>query len=90
MKKTEGLTSPIDYQTLKSCPELEKMEYFVNPQGSLFRLTKGEFDFIVDMIREENPLVQEKSIDTYTKDDFLEEVYMSEGRYDQLVAVLRE
>jgi 5-methylcytosine-specific restriction protein B len=65
------------------------MEYFVNPQGSLFRLTKGEFDFIVDMIREENPLVQEKSIDTYTKDDFLEEVYMSEGRYDQLVAVLR-
>ena len=88
-EKTEGLTSPIDYQTLKACPELEKMEYFVNPQGSLFRLTKGEFDFIMDMIRDENPLAPEKTIETYTKDDFLEEVYMSEGRYDQLVAVLK-
>lgn len=88
-EKTEGLTSPIDYQTLKACPELEKMEYFVNPQGSLFKLTKGEFDFIMDMIRDENPLAPEKAIDTYTKDDFLEEVYMAEGRYDQLVAVLR-
>lgn len=31
------------------------MEYFVNQQGSLFKLTKGEFDFIMDMIRENNP-----------------------------------
>ena len=88
-EKTEGLTSPIDYQTLKACPELEKMEYFINPQGSLFRLTKGEFDFIMDMIRDENSLAPEKAIDTYSKDDFLEEVYMTEGHYDQLVAVLR-
>ena len=65
------------------------MKPFVNPRGSLFRLTKAEFDFIMDMIRDENPLAPEKAIDTYTKDDFLEEVYMTEGRYDQLVAVLR-
>ena len=43
----------------------------------------------MDMIRDENPLAPEKAIDTYTKDDFLEEVYMTEGRYDQLVAVFR-
>ena len=54
-EKVEGLSSPIDYATLKECPELEKMEYFANPQGSLFKLTKGEYDFIYDMIREENP-----------------------------------
>lgn len=30
-KKVEGLTSPIDYLTLKNCPELERMEYFSNP-----------------------------------------------------------
>lgn len=88
-EKVEGLTSPIDYATLKGCPELERMEYFQNPQGSLFKLTRGEFDFIVDLIREENPLQQESAIDTYTKDDFLEEVYMTETRYENLVAVLR-
>lgn len=88
-EKVEGLTSPIDYATLKGCPELERMEYFQNPQGSLFKLTRGEYDFIVDLIREENPLQPESSIDTYTKDDFLEEVYMTETRYENLVAVLR-
>lgn len=84
-----GLTSPIDYATLKECPELERMEYFQNPQGSLFKLTRGEYDFILDMIRDENPVVAEDSIDTYTKDDFLNEVYMTEKRYERLVAVLR-
>lgn len=85
----EGLTSPIDYVTLKECPELERMEYFQNPQGSLFKLTRGEYDFILDMIREENPVTVEASIDAYTKSDFLDEVYMTEKRYENLVAVLR-
>lgn len=88
-EKVEGLTSPIDYATLRGCPELERMEYFQNPQGSLFKLTRGEFDFILDMIREENPVAQEASIDAYTKSDFLDEVYMTEKRYENLVAVLR-
>ena len=88
-EKVEGLTSPIDYATLKGYPELERMEYFQNPQGSLFKLTRGEYDFILDMIREENPVATEASIDAYTKSDFLDEVYMTEKRYENLVAVLR-
>ena len=88
-EKVEGLTSPIDYATLRGCPELERMEYFQNPQGSLFKLTRGEYDFILDMIREENPVAPEASIDAYTKSDFLDEVYMTEKRYENLVAVLR-
>lgn len=88
-EKVEGLTSPIDYATLKECPELERMEYFQNPQGSLFRLTRGEYDFILDMIREENPVSTDAAIDAYTKSDFLDEVYMTEKRYENLVAVLR-
>jgi 5-methylcytosine-specific restriction protein B len=47
-EKTEGLTSPIDYQTLKSCPELEKMEYFVNPQGSLCMIDFDNFKQLND------------------------------------------
>lgn len=88
-EKVEGLTSPIDYATLRGCPELERMEYFQNPQGSLFKLTRGEFDFILDMIREENPISKNAAIDAYTKSDFLDEVYMTEKRYENLVAVLR-
>lgn len=88
-EKVEGLTSPIDYATLRECPELERMEYFQNPQGSLFKLTRGEFDFILDMIREENPISKDAAIDAYTKSDFLDEVYMTEKRYENLVAVLR-
>ena len=88
-EKVEGLTSPIDYATLRGCPELERMEYFQNPQGSLLKLTRGEFDFIFDLIREENPAAQEASIDAYTKSDFLDEVYMTEKRYENLVVVLR-
>lgn len=88
-EKVEGLTSPIDYADLRGCPELERMEYFQNPQGSLFKLTRGEFDFILDMIREENPISKDAAIDAYTKSDFLDEVYMTEKRYENLVAVLR-
>ncbi|HJB18671.1 MAG TPA: EVE domain-containing protein [Candidatus Bariatricus faecipullorum] len=88
-EKVEGLTSPIDYTTLKGCPELERMEYFQNPQGSLFKLTRGEYDFILDMIREENPVATETPSDSYTKKNFLSEVYMTEKRYERLVGVLR-
>lgn len=88
-EKVETLSSPIDYAVLKECPELENMEYFRNPQGSLFKLTRSEYEFILDIIREENPIVTASSSDAYTKDDFLNEVYMTEERYETLINVLR-
>ncbi len=88
-EKVEGLASPIDYQTLKSYPELEKMEYFINPNGSLFKLSKGEYDFIIDLIREDNPVQTEAGIESYTKEEFLNEVYMESQKYETLVAVLK-
>lgn len=89
-EKVEGLAAPIEYLALKECPELEKMEFFVQPNGSLFKLTKGEYDFIMDIIREENPLKQPDAIaQKYTKEDFLSKVYMTEERYDVLEALLR-
>ena len=88
-EKIEGLSSPIDYATLRDCPELEKLEYFSMQQGSLFKLTKGEYEFIIDMIREENPLKVTEKIQKYDKKAFLDEVYMTENRYDTLVAVLQ-
>ena len=90
IEKTEGLSNPVEYFDLKGAPELEKMEFFVQPNGSLFKLTKGEFDFIMDIIREGNPLKQPDVVNQkYTKEDFLSKVYMTEERYDVLEALLR-
>jgi hypothetical protein len=89
-EKIEGLPTPITYSTLKNCPELERMEFFGNPQGSLFKLTKGEYEFIIDLIREENPLKPlAETMEKYAKEDFLNEVYMTEEKYDRLTSVLR-
>ncbi|MCD7784377.1 MAG: EVE domain-containing protein [Oscillospiraceae bacterium] len=88
-EKVEQLSSPIDYVTLKSCPELSDMEYFSMQQGSLFKLTKDEYDFIMDLIRAENPIVKEKDVEKYSKEKFLNDVFMDEKKYDTLVAVLR-
>ena len=88
-EKVEGLSVPIDYATLKDIAELERMEYFQNPQGSLFKLTKGEYDLIMDLIRDENPLPEDtEQLDTYTREDFLSEVYMTGDSYDTLKNIL--
>lgn len=87
-EKTESLANPIDYQELKACPELQKMEFFQNPNGSFFKLTKKEYDFIMDIIRDENPLPLLDENPPYTKKDFLSEVYMTEEKYDRLAGVL--
>ena len=88
-EKTEGLASPIDYAVIRNNPELGKMEFFNNMQGSLFKVNQGEYDRIMDIIREENPLRDNTAIPKYSKADFLDEVYMSEGSYDELVEVLK-
>lgn len=89
-EKVEGLATPIDYAALKSHPELDHMEYFTNPTGSLFKLTKGEYDFIMDLIRDENPVLENSvKIKPYSKEKFLEEVYMTDERFDTLVSLLK-
>ena len=88
-EKVEALSTPIDYSTLKNCYELSEMQYFSNPNGSLFKLTKVEYEFIMDLIREDNPIAQKESIDSYSKEDFLKEVYMTGERFDILISLLK-
>ena len=87
-EKVRDLKNPIDYAALHDCPELEKMEYFQNSQGSLFKLTKDEYDFILDMISTEDSAPFGASYKPYTKADFLKEVFMTEGEYDRLRALV--
>ena len=52
------------------------MEFFVQPNGSLFKLSEGEYNFILDLIRDENPApVRQASADSYTRVDFLHDVF---------------
>lgn len=78
----------MDYSELRDLEELEKMEYFVNTQGSLFKLTKDEFDFIMDMIREENPAPEKIDFEFYDKNKFLDEVYLTPEKYNALKTLL--
>lgn len=84
-KKTETLTSPIDLDQFKDVPELQKMEYMVNPNGSFFKLTESEYNVLMDIIRDVNdtPSIVTK-VDSYTEDNFLNDVYMSKEDYKRL------
>lgn len=88
-KLEESYPSAIDFATLNAWFELKKKEYFSITQGSLFKLTKTEYEFIIDLIHRENSvLTDEKNEDEYSKENFLDQVYMTEAKYDRLVAVL--
>lgn len=88
-RKKESFLSPISYTFLKEQDELQNMEFFQSWNGSLFKLTKEEFEFIMDQIREENPIPKKQGpVEIYTKHEFLNEVFMPEEKYDELVEVL--
>ncbi len=88
-KKTEQLTVPIDYQDLLHLPELENMEYLKNAQGSLFSLTPEEYNVLIDIIRDSNPVNSEKEeYPSYTEKDFLSEVFMTESDLKTLKGLL--
>ena len=81
-KKIEEFEHPVAYKDLRQCPELKDLEVFISPTGSLFKVTEDEFNFIMDKVREHNPVA-------YTKENFLSEVYMPETDYDRLTALLK-
>ena len=87
-KKVETLANGIDYASFKDIPELQQMECLVNPNGSFFKLTADEYDVLMDIIREANPTAPTKTTELYTKENFLEDVYISSSEYDALCGVL--
>lgn len=88
-EKIEGLSAPIEYSALKDYPELAGMEFFQNPQGILFKLTAEEYDFLLDVIREENPIHPPEPLESYSEEDFLNEVYMTRECCASLIEVLK-
>ena len=88
-KKIEHLAVPIDLATLQTQPELAEMEFFKNSQASLLKLSAAEYDCIINLIRDVNPLPQVRNIEEYGVEKFLSEVFMNRGKYDSLVHILQ-
>lgn len=89
IEKVEGLSYPIDITNLSKYKELSDLEYFKTPNSDLLSLSKHEYDFIFDLIRKDNPQSTENQIESYSKEHFLNEVFMTEDRYELLVSVLK-
>ena len=88
-EKVETLSTPIDYSSFKDCVELQSMEFLTNATGSLFKMTEEEYNFVMDIIREENPVVVTNELEQYSVEKFLSDVYMTKERYETLVHLLK-
>ena len=93
--KTEELIAPVSWFDFKDKPELSEMEFIKNRNGSFFKLTKTEYDVLLNLIRQENPepdnnpIHNTAELEKYTKSDFIEEVFMTSEAFDELTALLK-
>lgn len=89
-EKVEGLAMPIPLADIKEYMVEHHVEGAPIMQGSLFKLTKEQYDYLLDVIREANPTpASSESLPAYTRADFLSEVFMPEGDYDRLARRLK-
>lgn len=92
--KTETLSTPVSWFDFKNSPEIADMEFIRNPNGSFFRLTEDEYNFLLELIRQENPdddnpLLPVDAPEFYDDKKFLSEVFMSESDLSSLKKLLR-
>jgi predicted RNA-binding protein with PUA-like domain len=88
-EKIEQIDSPIPLETLQTNPVLSRSEPVIqNFQGSLFRLTPEEFNEVRDLI--ESPQPEKAQTTSYSKQDAMKSVFISEKQFDQIMASLRE
>lgn len=89
LRKTENFEEPVSYADLKDAEELKDMEFFKTPHGTFYKVTPSEYDYILDLVREDNPEPVVVVSNKYDKADFLKEVFMTEKKYDTICAILK-
>lgn len=90
-RKTEQLLNPIDYSIIKGYEDLQGMECMAGGgRGTLFKVTEDEYLLLMELIRKENPILTSGSIDIYTDERFLNEVYMSASDLQKLKALIKK
>lgn len=92
--KTETLSTPVSWFDFKNSSEIADMEFIKNPNGSFFHLTEDEYNFLLELIRQENPeddnpLLPVDATELYDDKKFLSEVFMSESGLSSLKKLLR-
>ena len=89
-EKVESLTTPIPYSVIKENEDLANMEFLSGPHGCFFKLTKEEYGTIMDIIRESNlGANHQTTYEPYTRENFLDEVYMSKEDLGALESLLK-
>lgn len=85
-KKLEDVPRPIAWENLKGIPKLAECEPILNNQGSLFKLTTEEFEFLRNLIDEQK---EDTAPPPYSREQALEDLFMSEEDFDRMLALLR-
>lgn len=89
IRLTKKLLNYIDFDEIKDLPELSNMEYLKTQQGSIFKLTKEEYEALMYQIDEANPEDNnQKEHFPYSDKDFLSEVYVSQTKLNQIKHLL--
>lgn len=82
-KCIEQLPMPVSYDDIKLLPILQEHPIVKNSNGSLFELTEEQYNSIINVIRRCNPVEN-----AYSKQDFLNEVFISEDNYENMKGLL--
>ena len=77
------IPEPVTYETLKGMPELANSEVMRNNQGSLFKLTKEEYNAILEL-----DLTEEKGLDEYSIADAEKEIFLPTNKIEDILASL--
>ena len=89
-QKEETLMTPVPLSLIKETKELENMEFLTHQNGNFFRLSKTEYDVIMDIIRDLNEKGNtENNCEAYTEKEFLNEVYMTPDNLNALKNLLK-
>ncbi|MFC2131329.1 AAA family ATPase [Bacteroidota bacterium] len=86
-KNTRKFDNPVSWNDLKLNNELNDCEPIKNNQGSLFKLTKDEYDIIMEMIEEINPPVIE--IEKYSIEKALQELFIEDDELQSIINTLK-
>ena len=88
IRKVETLRNPIPFRVIDKFERLRQLNGTAEGECSLYRVEQEEYDILIDIIREYNPLYKKVKYEKYDKNDFLKDVYLDESQYDVIRSIL--
>lgn len=76
-KKLRDLSSPLPYSAVKADEVLSQSQFVKNPNGSLFRLSKEEYERVLELASDDDTPRPTSQAAPYDDASFLDEVYVS-------------